>query len=138
VRSDHQEAIDLLGHDRTTSNFPTVWSRTDSLATNDGKVVPFELDASNGQRAISQITYFWARHLHSLLNRVDAVRFHGIRELELRCNAGGLWGLNPFISLDLDFMMLSEESKESQDATIWWNFVRRFPDGLLGGAGMGP
>lgn len=56
----------------------------------------------------------------------------------MHCDAGGLWGLNPFISLGLDFMMLSEESKESQDATIWWNLVRRFPDGLLGGAGMGP
>lgn len=59
--------------------------------------------------------------------RVDALRVYGIRELELRRDAGGLWGLNPFISLDLDFMMLSEESKESQDATIRWNFVRRFP-----------
>lgn len=48
------------------------------------------------------------------------LRFHGIRELELRRDAaaGGLWGLNPFISLDLGFLMLSEESKESQDATI--------------------
>lgn len=71
--------------------------------------------------------------LHSLLysRKVDALQFYGIRDLELRRDAGGLWGLNPFISLGLDFMMLSEESKESQDATIWWNLVRTFPDGLL-------
>lgn len=77
-------------------------------------------------------------NLHSLLDGSTRCISTGIRELELRRDAGGLWGLNPFISLGLDFMMLSEESKESQDATIWWNLVRRFLDGLLGGAGMGP
>lgn len=70
--------------------------------------------------------------------RFDALQFYGIRELELRRDAGVLWGLNPIISLGLDFMLLSEESKESQDATTWWNLGRRLPDGLLGGAGMGP
>lgn len=72
------------------------------------------------------------------VGRVDVLRFYGIRELKVRRDAGSLWGLNPFISLGLDFMMLSEESKESQHATFWWNLVRRFPDGLLGGAGIGP
>lgn len=71
------------------------------------------------------------------VGRVDVLRFYGIREFRVRRDAGGLWGLNPFISLGLDFMMLSEESKESQDATFWWNLVRRFPDGLLGNAGIG-
>lgn len=81
-------------------------------------MVPFEPEVSHGQIAASDLTYSWAGHVHSLLDGPNRLRFHGIRELELRRESGGLWGLNPFISLDLGFMMLSEESKESQDATI--------------------
>lgn len=46
-----------------------------------------------------------------LLDGSNVLRFHGIREHGLRRDAGGLWGLSPFIPLDLGFMMLSEDSK---------------------------
>lgn len=102
MRSDHQQATDLLGHDRTTSNVPTEWSRTDNFVTNDGNVVPFELDGQPQRDGDLSDNIFLGLPPAQFAGRVDALRVYGIRELELRRDAGGLWGLNPFISLDLD------------------------------------
>lgn len=127
MRSDHQQATGVLGYDRTKSKFWTERSRTTSFATRpDGRTVPFELDASTG-RDRSKREGISGRATCTVCWRVDALQFYGICELELRRYAGVLWGLNPFISLGLDFMMLSEESKESQDATNWWNLRTEVP-----------